>query len=35
LRAAARDFFSAMRGVRRGVAYLRIGGSYMTDGILG
>src|SRR5437870_7104752 len=35
LRAAARDFFSAMLGVRRGVAYLRIGGSYMTDGILG
>src|SRR3989442_3468106 len=29
LRAAARDFFSAIRGARRGVAYLRIGGGGM------
>src|SRR5437867_12130530 len=35
LRAAARDFFSAMRGVRRGVAYLRIGGSYMPHSRVG
>src|SRR5213593_2555090 len=27
LRAAARDFFSAIRAARSGVAYLRIGGS--------
>src|SRR2546426_6964892 len=30
LRAAARDFFSAIRGARRGVAYLRIGGCGMS-----
>src|SRR3989441_9483779 len=30
LRAAARDFFSAIRGARRGVAYLRIGGGGMS-----
>src|SRR3989454_4033189 len=30
LRGAARDFFSAIRGARRGVAYLRIGGGGMS-----
>src|SRR5438876_11353486 len=33
LRAAARDFFSAIRGARRGVAYLRIGGCGMSGNL--